>query len=419
MVAILLSNSWQEAAREHHPGRVQSGPAVHQATQVDLPSIRHPLADDPVSAAHSGPGNPSIDSPASRVLVGRVVNSEGRPISTATVAVFGVIGDRVSLRADAATDDDGMYRCRLEFAATGIEIVVVASCVGYQPDKKTVVLGASTIQELDWQLHPGNGVFGRVLSGGRSVVGAFVTVVGRSADGSIRTAFDRILADGRFAVGFHSTVRAEQVVVFHGQLGVAVRPCLDHPFGGDLGVMELVPRDPLAAQLVNRAGQPLAGLHVSIIRTVGNDLDGGVGGCFWDPVTDSSGSFILHGMRAGTFNVFVGGTELSGFSNPVGKIETGGAPKIITIAGARVRVRALLGEADYPPADMWVSWYRQSGGSWKSDRSTTSYMDRLVEADSVWRLDLVRRRDEAVVASQQIHIGAQDSFEVTLRAVPE
>ena len=381
--------------------------------------LRRQSLDGALGSAPSphGAGNGSSDMPQVPALFGRVIDGEGRPIHGAAVAVQGGIWDGSKLRADAISDESGAYRCRLGVAKPGHEIVVMASCAGFQPDKKTVVLGGGGLQELNWELHSGNGLYGRVVSRGASVVGAFATMVGRYTDGSIRTASDRALADGRFAIGFHSVVRAEKVVVFQGQLGVAERLCQDFPIGGDIGDIELLPRDPLSAQLVDGSGQPLSGFGITVLRTEGNDLDGGVGGCFWDPTTDSGGSFVLYGMRAGRFHVFVGGTEVSGFSEPVGQIETGAAQQTITVPGTRVRVRALRGEADYPPAERRVSWYRQVKGVWKSD-GLASRLDRLVEQGSVWRVDLVRLGDESVAASQIIDTGTRTCIDVVLRATP-
>ena len=371
------------------------------------------------------PSEPALGATKVAVEVsGTVVDSDGHELPDAGVTVT-VFADQIEagwLSATDVTGADGRYRCSLGLPATvehsdaQIRIVVVVSRAGYQPNDKSVTSRGTGPQQIDLTLHPGIAVVGRVLHRGAAVAGAFAKAVARSKDGSARTAWARTLADGKFAIGLHESVRVERVTAFHGEWGVADRPCFDHAGGGDFGDLELLPMTPLGAQILHLDGQPLSGFQVTLLRTEGNDLDESSGGCFWDPITDASGGFVLYGMRSGSFRVYVHGTEVSGFSAPIGVVETGAPTKVLPLPGARVRVRTVRDGVECGPDECWVRWHRKSEESWVRDVSADldRDRDRVVDSGSVWRLELVRHRDSAVVDSRVLETGSRSAVEVEM-----
>ncbi|MGR6964597.1 MFS transporter [Geodermatophilus sp. URMC 61] len=182
-VPLRRSNAAGEAA----PAAADAAPAAGG----EAPRVRHTLAA--ASANGAVPGVNGNGHPADgRVVVGRVLRGDGRPLAGASVTLADVTGRQVDR---ASSGDDGGYRLR---PATGGTYLLIAAAPQLAPNAAMVAVADSAVHR-DVVL-AGSGEIRGTLCGatGAPLPGALVTLTDVQGEvvGSTTTA-----ADGAFALG--------------------------------------------------------------------------------------------------------------------------------------------------------------------------------------------------------------------------
>jgi EmrB/QacA subfamily drug resistance transporter len=159
--------------------------------RTNAPAAEAPADTRPVPVAATGnPGNGHVAE--GRLVLGRVLRGDGRPLAGASVTLTDTTGRQVDRACSGA---DGGYRLR---PATGGTFLLIASAPDLSPDAEMVAVADSPVHR-DVVLAGGGALYGTVRDGhGAGIPSALVTLTDASGEVVASTA---AAVDGAFTFG--------------------------------------------------------------------------------------------------------------------------------------------------------------------------------------------------------------------------